>query len=468
MFVLSGHANGQVQVFWAAQPLLDAMVAYASWRVVRISSGAQRRFWLAMGGACAAFVVGDCVQATYAFSHDDQWSTAGGTVQGVLFGIGLLAIIVVMLIHPMPGHSRRERVAFWLDATTVLVAGAVVAWCFAVGPEDADNVVTTLISGAVILTSGFAAVKLVLSGNAPMHRTAALPMIVSAAVNSCGFFLEPGADGPMPAYVYAVRLLPSFLILLGPRVQEVVARHAETTSLVPHRRKPYSLLPYGGIAVAFAAVLVVLPEGPNARLWGAMIGLGIIFALVVCRQLAAFRDNTRLIDRLDATLAELREQENRLRRQAQTDGLTGLANRTHFYDEVAAALPGRTAVLVIDLDGFKAVNDSLGHAAGDALLIGVGDKLRASVRPGDLVARLGGDEFAVLLRDCGDASATATADRILEAMTFPIAYEETVVRANASIGVACASAGDDASGLMRRADLSMYAAKHAGKGQWVS
>ncbi|MBM2619565.1 GGDEF domain-containing protein [Actinoplanes sp. LDG1-06] len=466
LFAYAGHANRQVQLFWVFQMPLDVLLAYTCWRVYRISASPARRFWGVLAAAAAAFVVGDGSQAVIALLSEGQWSTMGGPVQSTVFALGVGALIIVMLIHPMPGRTRREMVAFWLDATTVLIGGAVVAWCFTVGPDSQGNVLGTLATGAVILTSGFAAVKLVLSGNAPMHRIAALPMVASAAVNTLGFFLAPAADGPMPAHVYAVRLVPSMLILVGPRLQEVVVRDREASAFGPRRRKPYSLLPYGSIAVAFTAVLVVLPAGPDPRLWGAITGLGLIFALVVCRQLAAFHDNTRLIDQLDATLAELREHESRLRQQALTDGLTGLANRTHFYDEVSASLPAKTSVLLIDLDGFKAVNDTLGHAAGDALLIGVAAKLRDSVRPGDLVARLGGDEFAVLLRDCDGPDAVPTAERILRALATPIPYEGTVVLANASIGVACSDPTDDAGSLLRAADLAMYAAKHDGKGRW--
>ncbi|GID30759.1 GGDEF domain-containing protein [Paractinoplanes brasiliensis] len=462
----AGDANRQVQLFWLFQPPLDLVLVYSSWRVYRISTMPARRFWAVLTLVAATFTIGDTSQVVLALRGHDQWSTVGGPIQSGCFAVGVGVLIVAMLAHPMPGRSRREMLAFWLDAATVLIGGAVVAWCFAVAPSEPGNVLSTLVSGAVILTSGFAAVKLVLSGNAPMHRFAALPMIGSAVVNTIGFFLAPAADGPMPAHVYAVRLLPSMLILIGPRLQEIVVRDSEATTSGTRRRKPYSLLPYGSIAVAFASVLVVLPDKPSTRLWGALTGLGLIFALVVCRQLAAFHDNTRLIERLDATLAELREHEVRLRRQAETDGLTGLANRTHFHDQVAPALPGRIGVLLIDLDGFKAVNDTLGHAAGDTLLIGVAEKLRSSVRPGDLAARLGGDEFAVLLRDCDTGEAVRTADRILAALEEPIPFEGTAVHANASIGVACAAPGDDVGGLLHRADTAMYAAKRDGKGCW--
>jgi diguanylate cyclase (GGDEF)-like protein len=470
LFALSGHNDGQVRVFWLLQPPLDALLAYSSWRVCRMTTGALRRFWRILAFAGALFTVGDATQAVLAFHQHGERSTTGGVVQGACFGIGMGAVIIGMLLHPLPGQSRRERMAFWLDSTTVLVGGAVVAWCFAVG-DGTDGLVGTLAVGAIILTAGFAAVKLALSGNAPMHRSAAVAMVISSGVNSIGFFLPSGGDGPMPAYVYVVRFLPSLLIAMGPRIQEIVVRFDEKSAFGSRRRRPYSLLPYGSIAVAFTAVLAALPHDANTKLWGAITGLGLIFALVVLRQLAAFHDNTRLIERLDATLAELREHEARLRHQALFDGLTGLANRTHFHEEVTEALatcaPGTTAILLIDLDGFKAVNDTLGHEAGDALLAGVAAKLNASVREGDMVARLGGDEFAILLRDCSDEDAVLTSKRILEAFAEPIPYADTSVRANASIGFACAMPGDEVSGVLRAADLAMYAAKHDGKGTWM-
>jgi diguanylate cyclase (GGDEF)-like protein len=471
MFALAGQENRQVRAFWLFQPPLDVLLAYSSWRVCRKATGALRRFWRVLAAAGTLFTVGDTTQTVLAFHRHGQWATAGGTVQGACFAVGMGAIIVAMLLHPFPGRSGREKLAFWLDSTTVLVGGAVVAWCFVAGQKSTEDLVGTLAAGAVILTSGFAAVKLVLSGNAPMHRAAAILMVLSAAVSSIGFFLPSAADGHLPAYVYAARFFPSLLIALGPRIQEIVVRFDEATAFGSRRRRPYSLLPYGSIAVAFTAVLAALPQDANTKLWGAVSGLGLIFALVVLRQLAAFHDNTRLIEQLDATLAELREHEARLRHQALFDGLTGLANRTHFHEEVTTALadctPGTTSLVLIDLDGFKAVNDTLGHEAGDALLAGVADRLRSSVRDGDLVARLGGDEFAMLLRDCSDEEAVLTSKRILEALEEPIRYGATAVRANASIGFACAGPGDEVSSLLRAADLAMYAAKHDGKGTWM-
>ncbi|WIM93635.1 GGDEF domain-containing protein [Actinoplanes oblitus] len=475
LFVLAGHYNSQVRVFWLFQPPLDLLLAYSAWRVSRIASGPVRRFWRLLTVAAGLFVLGDSVQAALTLTRHDQWSTAGGTVQSGCFAAGEILIIVAMLIHPHPGRSRREALAFWLDTATVMVGGAVVAWCLVLSPQHHDensSLVGALLGAAVMLTTGFAAVKIFLSGNAPMHRAAAIPMIAAALGNGIGLFAAPPglADG-FPAYVYAIRFFPSLLVAMGPRIQEIIAG-VDETAFGARRRKPYSLLPYGSIVVVFATLVLVLPDGRNGPLVVAVSGLGVIVALVVARQLAAFHDNTRLIDQLDTTLTELREHEQRLRHQALFDELTGLANRAHFREETTSTLrearPETVALLLVDLDGFKAVNDTHGHAAGDLLLAGVAEKLRQSVRSGDLVARLGGDEFALLLRDCTVRDAELTAQRILRAMTEPIQVgDEMAVCANASIGIACAAERDDVRSLLHDADMAMYASKHRGKGTWM-
>ncbi|WP_436536102.1 diguanylate cyclase domain-containing protein [Actinoplanes sp. HUAS TT8] len=470
LVLLDRHPDAEVRVFWSFQPPLDALVAYSAWQVAKVATGAIRRYWRVVTFAGLLLTIGDTTQTVIALTHHGQAGSAGGTVQGLCFGIGLGALIINMLLHPHPRRTRRQKFAFWLDSATVLVGGTVVAWCFAADPRDGTGVVASLVTAAAILTSGFAAVKMALSGNAPIHKAAVTPMLVAAAISIVGIFAVTDSSAGTPPYVYAIRFLPSLFLALGPRMQEIIARFDED-AFGSRRKKHYSFLPYGSIAVAFTALVVVLPDGLDARLWGVVTGVGIIFALVVGRQLASFYDNTELIRRLDVALAELRTQETRLRRQALFDGMTGLANRTHFHEQLAAALAGSGAgsvsLLLIDLDGFKAVNDSMGHAAGDALLVGVADRLTRSVRPGDLVARLGGDEFAVLLRDCGGPDAEETSHRILQALTEPVTFRDTPVRANASIGVTCAMPGKDEEALLREADLAMYAAKHEGKGTWM-
>jgi diguanylate cyclase (GGDEF)-like protein/PAS domain S-box-containing protein len=165
--------------------------------------------------------------------------------------------------------------------------------------------------------------------------------------------------------------------------------------------------------------------------------------------------------------------EEELTRQAFHDGLTGLANRALFRDRLDHALAqgARTrrslAVLLVDLDGFKQVNDSLGHGAGDQLLEQVAERFAAVTRPGDTLARLGGDEFALLLEGANERTATAVAQRLLSALSAPSEIAGRNIRLGASIGVVT-NVGDGADGeeLIRDADLAMYAAKEAGRGRF--
>ena len=166
-------------------------------------------------------------------------------------------------------------------------------------------------------------------------------------------------------------------------------------------------------------------------------------------------------------ISERKELERQLSHQAFHDDLTGLANRALFRDRLSHALDqaqrrrGLLAVLFLDVDGFKRVNDTLGHAAGDRILVEVGARLATCVRSGETIARLSGDEFGVLLEELvSESEATAVAERIIDALRPPVLVAGEEVYVSASLGIAFADDGrvvcDD---LLRNADLAMYRAK---------
>jgi len=202
----------------------------------------------------------------------------------------------------------------------------------------------------------------------------------------------------------------------------------------------------------------------------------VLVVLVVARQLVALRDNVALTRRLERAVAELSGREEQLRHLAFHDPLTGLANRALFHDRTEQAMVSRpqrsatVAVLYIDLDGFKQVNDEHGHAVGDALLVAVGQRLRKCLRPGDTLARLGGDEFGVLLEQVDTAAeASMLADRIVAVLGDSFGIAGNRLSIGASVGVAlCEPGTDKVSALLRRADVAMYAAKVEGKGRCVT
>jgi diguanylate cyclase (GGDEF)-like protein len=164
--------------------------------------------------------------------------------------------------------------------------------------------------------------------------------------------------------------------------------------------------------------------------------------------------------------------EAELRHQAFHDALTHLANRALFSDRVDHALGrrnrngGSLAVLLLDLDGFKTVNDSLGHTAGDSLLVGVASRLGAMLRTGDTAARLGGDEFAVLLEDLdSEEDALDVAQRVIDDIARPFSIAGKEIFVSASVGITLGGDhGDNADEMLRNADTAMYRAKNQGKG----
>jgi diguanylate cyclase (GGDEF)-like protein len=191
--------------------------------------------------------------------------------------------------------------------------------------------------------------------------------------------------------------------------------------------------------------------------------IAVVVAALVRQTVAIARGHVRL-GHLERTLGSLRH-------DAEHDPLTGLANRALFHQRIDRALahPVRRsfAVVFIDLDDFKTINDTLGHAAGDELLVGVAQRLRATVRAGDTVARLGGDEFGILLNELdGSQDAQRSVARLLEVLQPPFEVEGAGLRVGTSIGLAPFGPRSTTSQLLREADMALYAAKDRGKNQF--
>ena len=223
------------------------------------------------------------------------------------------------------------------------------------------------------------------------------------------------------------------------------------------------MLPYLPLAVALIVIAADRYSHGSARVTGIVVVLTFIGVLI--RQYLTIRDNLSLTRHLE-------NRERDLERQAFADQLTGLPNRALFTDRVEHALAQHRrnlrplALLFVDLDDFKAVNDTLGHPVGDELVIRVGERLRGAIRASDTVARFGGDEFAVLIE--GDGDAVEAGSRLVDCLrpAFLLAGEQLSV--GASIGLAEVTGEQDTpelDELFSRADIAMYAAKRSGKGR---
>jgi diguanylate cyclase (GGDEF)-like protein len=465
-----GSPTARIQTLWLVTLPLDAVLAVLSWRVVKLQGPGTpgRRFWMTLFGAAVAIGVGDLHHSIAVVRDPRPEMVAGGPVQSAFFALALFAVTVVMLTFPVHTRTRREKVRFWLDTLTVLVGGAVLTWVFAVDPAAAPTDMATVLGGAAVtMVTLFAAVRLVLTGSAPVTQLAAALMVAAMFLQIVAVCWTPsGPGGELSAGVFLLRTWPAVLVAAGPRVQELQVANWATPFLRAPR--PYSALPYLAITATFIALISILPDGVNGRLWGVVAGAVLITGLVVTRQLLAFHDNVVLINRLDRALLDLREHEGRLRHTAAHDRLTMLLNRDAFGDRVTEALDrGGATLFMIDLDDFKTINDTLGHTVGDSLLVAVAGRLASAVRPEDLVARLGGDEFAVLLPGSDGATADELAQRVLNSLAFPLSVDAQQLLVHASIGGAVAGAGDDFAALLRNADIALYEAKDRGKSGYV-
>jgi diguanylate cyclase (GGDEF)-like protein len=235
---------------------------------------------------------------------------------------------------------------------------------------------------------------------------------------------------------------------------------ATLTMMIVAERWP--LMQYVPVAASFAAVALqhaLLGDVDTGGVWLLLT----VAALVTARQFLGARTHEWL-------LRDLSRQRAMLARQAYRDPLTELGNRGLFLRHATEALADAddtvTAVILFDLDGFKQVNDTWGHATGDELLRTAAERLQANVRANDTVARLGGDEFVVLLPRLGDeGTADTVAERILRDLAQPLVVGQTILTIKASAGIGLVTgAGGDVDAVLREADLALYQAKADGKG----
>ncbi|MFO1400919.1 MAG: EAL domain-containing protein [Steroidobacteraceae bacterium] len=283
--------------------------------------------------------------------------------------------------------------------------------------------------------------------------------------------LDPDAPGYARAYLVAAdgAAQPVSRIAADPEMLEFLAEHPEGVTVARCEPERHSVLePLRALGAEFFWVWPVMSQQRVA----AVLAAGYRSTPLVAPEVAGF--GTQCAQRLGVRLSNSVRDEQ-LYRQAHFDALTTLPNRLLFRDrlsqELATAAEGmqRGALMYVDLDHFKKINDTLGHGAGDQLLVIVAQRLRSCVKDGDTVARLGGDEFTVILRNVGSADATQqVATRIIDALQQPVHMSGRDHYVRASIGITLfPDDGTAIDELMRNADLAMYQAKETGRSRAV-
>ena len=424
------------------------------WAVRRSTDPRTRSAWIWIAASCTVLSLSGAL--FNAFPGGSSFPRPGDVAR----------LLVVPLLLPgllrLPtrsGGSRVGRLKLALDSGAVAVAASIFLWYFQVGPmvtapgADLRRILAAtayplgdvvLVFGiAVVLTRGVSA-----TSRRPM-RLLAIAMVPWMAGDVYLGYGQAHADpraGYSPGWELLAFLTAHFLLAAAAFVQ---CRHGTTAGNLVERSslRRVSRLPYVAVASGFALMLFVVARERVLYPWGGMVlCTTLLTGIVVARQIIAQRENHIM---------------------AVTDGLTGLANRTRLHQALSLALARgarsghTTGVLLADLNGFKQINDTLGHEAGDKLLVAFGEMLCRSILGADVAGRLGGDEFAVVLHNIGTAAnAEAVVRRIIQEAASPVMVGDTVLQIRGSIGIALSAPGEvGLDELIHRADVAMYQAK---------
>ncbi|GAB1641952.1 diguanylate cyclase domain-containing protein [Krasilnikovia sp. MM14-A1259] len=433
-------------------------------RQARAHIGRERAGW-ALGIAASCLVGTSYILYTgYAVLGLEPGKPSPADLLSVIGGV--VTLVGIALIAPRT-HSARAGITHAIDVAIVTSSLFALAWQFVIAPATATLPPGTQTTFVVIMLPEIISAALALtlmSGTRASQQGRALHLLAAAmALFALAAVLSThNATAGKPWYATgdgALYLIAGLLIFLSSRSSVGAADVSGRRALAGF----WLVLPYVPVALAICAVsgMYLRTGALSPVLFWALVS-GTVLALV--RQFLGLLTIKRLLRNLD-------EQQERLRHAAHHDPLTLLPNRTAFHtgavEALAAAGPDvHTGVLLLDLDGFKPINDGFGHAAGDAVLVAVGQRLRGGLRGHDTSARLGGDEFAVVLPGLDDpAEAEAIAARLLARIVAPVPIAGAQVQVGVSIGITTARGpGHDVDRLLREADHALYAAKAAGKG----
>jgi diguanylate cyclase len=460
-----GIALALVLIFrWGGEgavPTLDsltllALSTYATLCAVlaaRSAHGSARRAWTTMAVALAAWTVGELIWSYFAIILGRN--PFPSPADGCYLAFTLLAGLAMAVFPDWPSRGSRLRIV--LDGVTVMLCLFLLMWTVALHGTYHSY---------VVMGRAIPVVQLLFPIGDLVALTTALQTIVRAeSRHRWELWLLTTGIAFMAlthlGYAHLVangRFRTGSLLDLGWAVALIVFAAAAQLSRHPrsHPRPAASLSSNSSLWLPYLPLLLAGTVGPAIIMSGVeSVIVPFIMVAVCCRQSVAAWENRRLL----AAAAE----------QALRDPLTGLANHTLFHDRLTHAMmlskrdDRSVAVVSVDIDDFKLVNDSLGHPVADTILVSVGERIIACVRPGDTVARLGGDEFALLLEGRTDDS-YQVAGRVVEAFNQPFVVDGELMLLRPSVGIAVASSEEPdlaPEALMKRADQAMYAAKRS-------
>jgi diguanylate cyclase (GGDEF)-like protein len=432
-------------------------VGLAAWS----AHGRQRRAWICLTVGLTGWAVGEAIWAYYQLilGMEESPFPSVADVAYLVFPVGAC---LALLLFPV-GFAGQSRTRLVLDG--VIVAGALfeVSWVMLLqsaydgGGESRFALVVSLaypVTDLVVLT-----VAVLVLARARTRQRLTLSLLTAGcvliALADSAFVYLTADDAYATGNIIDVGWIAALLLLSAAALVSRRTVPTEEQKLqLPSRASTW--LPYLPLALAAAVCTPRYLSMPS--LGPVLVSSIVLMSAVMARQFVVVRENRRLLE----AVAE----------QALRDPLTGLANRALFHDRLTHAVQlhqrerQSVAVLSLDLDHFKLVNDNLGHAAGDALLALAAQRLLGCVRPGDTVARLGGDEFVILIEGMHDQSGLV-ADRLIQAFDEPFIVDGHDLLLRPSVGLAVLTAegaATSAEDLLKQADMAMYSAKRSRAG----
>jgi diguanylate cyclase (GGDEF)-like protein len=428
-------------------------------RAASCSDGRRRFGWLAMVAAQLGWAVGEVIWAVYDVRSQLDHATHPAAAEIVLLLWPFGAMTSLVLLSNLSRHSSRRLV---LDGLILVSSLLVVSWVFVLEKQLRDTsgsrtaTVAQVVNDGILMTTAI----LMLSRGRPGERPSRALVAGGIATISIADITMVFDTGIGSYHVSDLgdlgRIAGLGMITLAALASVNESPATDTAARSEVLSRTLLWLPYLPLSLAAVVGWSAVARTEHGVLTAL---LGILVVSVLARQFIALAENQDLL--------------SVVAREAFRDSLTGLANRAHFLHRLEDAVATRQedsepiAVLCLDLDNFKAVNDGLGHPAGDELLVRVAGRLTAALHDKGLIARLGGDEFAVLLEGSVEESQAAAHD-VLEAFSAPIVIDGVPVAVRPSIGFTVATAGSSCTvdQLLRHADLAMYTAKREG-GQCV-
>ncbi|TDO14590.1 diguanylate cyclase (GGDEF)-like protein [Mycobacterium sp. BK086] len=452
-FAFNWGGDGTVLVVDAlAFAAFGLYAAVCSTIAARAAQGRNRSAWTIMAIALYAWVLGELTRALYSLVlHRSLFPSPSD----FLYLIFVVLMCVAFLRFPAePTHGSRTRVLF--DALIVAMSLFVVLWVVVLGNVYEATGVDSVIQGRAMLYPlfllfMFVAAVVCVARSGPGNSMVAwlfLGAVTLMAFSGVAFALLQAGNRYHPGHLTSIGWVLG-MSCFG--AAALLSRHPRPPlpRTNPAQSSTALWLPY--IPLLIAGTL-----GPAIVMTGVLrVGVPVLMAFLCIRQVLSGWENRRLL----TAAAD----------QALRDPLTGLANRTLFQDRLAHAIALRrrdgrvVAVVSLDLDDFKLINDTMGHPAADSLLIRVGERIAECVRPGDTVARLGGDEFALLLESTAD-EAHLVCERVIASFDMPFIVDghEVLVRPSAGMAVTMLAETElEPEELVKRADIAMYFAKRS-------